>query len=107
MVVGVLIANVPGDKYPYALDSQTALGRSYWDRDFSLAKGDPSDYPMSITDLSKAVATNQLITPMSWRPSDYNCNTAGIRALGVPLPEPASLSLLALGGLALLRRRRK
>jgi hypothetical protein len=106
MVVGILVGNVPGDQYPYAISSNTDLGRSNWDRDFSTAKGDPTDYPMGIGDLSMAVPTDQQLIPGGWNPGvDSGCSTAGIRAFGTP--EPATLLLLGLGaGMALLRRRR-
>jgi len=105
MVVGIFAASVPGDKYPYAVSKDTTLGRSYWDRNFSIANGDGADIALSLNDLSKAVATNQLVSPNAWLPSQYDCNTAGIRALGEVVPEPATVGLLVLGGLLLRRRR--
>jgi hypothetical protein len=109
MVVGVLISQVPGSKYPYAISAGTNLGRSDWDRNYSTALGDPTDYPMSIGDISKAVPTSQALIPTGWVPSNDSCNTAGIRAYGVAVPEPGTLALLAafgvLGGFWCLRRR--
>jgi len=105
MVVGIFAAAVPGDKYPYSVSKDTTLGRSYWDRNYSTALGDPSNYPMNMTDLSKAVGTNQALIPGGWVPANDNCSTVGIRAVGEVVPEPASLCLLALSGLMLRRKR--
>ena len=42
-----------------------------------------------------------------WFGNDWNCGLAEFQAFGYIIPEPATMSLLALGGLAMLRRRRK
>jgi len=105
MIVAIMLPNIGPADFPYVFTGDTTLGRSYWDRDFSIAKGDPVDNPMTIGDLSKAVPTDQALIPGGWNPSANSCNTIVIRAEGVP--EPATMSLLTIGGLAALIRRRK
>jgi hypothetical protein len=106
----------PANFGSFALDQPTSETGDYFgfnrtNRDFTLPTGYTSGSQLS----DSSTFAGQTLSSMGITAGTYtysfgsspNADTFTINASIVPVPEPASLSLFGLGGLCLLRRRRK